>query len=1378
MKFLCLILSLWLFTGLCDASAYKVKKSSHRIEKFVNAQGFYQNTVNAIVSDKNGYIWFATPNGLTRYDGYSFEYYYNDPENPETLPNNYITSLLNDSNGKLWIGTQQGLCMYFADKEQFLPLKCSAQNITFIKEDQEKRVWIASGSTLFVCKSGGNVTNDVKTLLEIPLVKFLGGNKIIDLVFFSNSELIIATNSSIYKVIINLNDGTVVEFSKLKSELKRLSITKLLKTNNIIWVGTNNGLFKLVLKNKRIKVLRKYFYSDKAKSHKSCHILSLLNDTQKTLWIGTTRNGIFKLDDDKNEFISFNYDPKNGNGLTSNRINCLFEDDFGVLWIGTAQGGINKLDINQKPFHNYSYNPYDKHSLSGNLITNICEGHDGRIWISCYGNTICRTIKKIDLNNGHSLRFERLEKQLGKLNKEIVVRIFQDSKGFWWIGTQNGIYLYNEDNEKLYPVKIKSGKRKVHLGTNRVIDQLDDHSIVIGGVNICLLKDPWESVIEGKVVQINNRIITFKNNHVLDFVPDSFGFYWVATQNGIYRVAFDNEELIVKNHYTTKADSGSIQLSHNNVFCLNNNLNKDILAGSFGGGLMDIQLDSLGQPKKIKVYHKKDGLPDEVIYGILEDSTGDFWLSTDMGICKFDPILEKFEVYDVNDGVANYNFRKSAYLKTKSGLILMGGLNGLTVFDPKAIKRNIIRPKVILSKLKINNRPVLAGQEVNGQVVLENSISQTHKFVLSNKNRNISLEIIVQHTSAPKKNRLSYMLEGVNTDWIEVPNGKTTATYTNLSSGTYHFKYKGANGDGLWTKNTADLTIVVLAPWYLRWYSLLFWIFLFFLIIYEIFNYLVRLEKLKQKLKFEKIDKERIHEMDQSKLRFFTDISHEFKTPLSLIMGPLEKISQQNKRPENKRYFSIIQNNILRLQRLIDQLISYRKAETGYLELRYSKITLGHFIYPLLDAFEEDAKRMNRNFFYKVYDAEREIIIDIDKVERIILNFFSNAVKYSGLNGNVSIEARFKTYNDKEMLDISVIDNGIGISPEKIGRIFDRFYRAVDEKENLGGTGIGLSLCKALADFMKGIIHVESDPGVKTSFTISLPIIDEANVKLDNDLANNRRFVRDLLPVVDDEIIINESDKNNGDSSILIIDDEADVRSFLWESFHEKYNVVLAEDGEDGLDKLAKNKIQLVICDVMMPKMDGFKVCEKIKSNSETCYVPVILLTALDETSKQMEGLEYGADDYLTKPFSISHLELRVKKLIENRKQIIDYFSSKSIIPKNLTLAARDRKFLDKITKSIEKNMSDSSFGVEELAKEAGMSTSHFFRRLKQLTGQVPNVYLRNFRLQKAAELLKANKKLSANEVMSEIGIESPSYFSTSFKKIHGVTPSEFVKRL
>jgi signal transduction histidine kinase/ligand-binding sensor domain-containing protein/DNA-binding NarL/FixJ family response regulator len=1376
MKYYFLFFIIWLLAGLSSSRAYNIKQSNQRIEKFVNAQGFYQNTVNAITSDKNGYLWVATPNGLIRYDGYSFEYHYNDPEKPETIPNNFISSLLNDSEGTLWIGTKQGICLYYADKEQFFSIKNSGKNISLIKEDTQKRVWIASGSTLLIFKSESNVQDTDKRVGEIDLNKALAGNSIVDIEFLSDSTLIVATNSKIYKVILKGTNELSADVSAYQDDLYGFGINKIVKIENSLWVGTNKGLFQMFQENNRIITLRKYFDSTVGKLERQCNILSMFVDSQKKLWIGTARNGLLKYDNQNDEFISYQYDSKNENGLSSNRINCLFEDDFGMLWIGTAQGGINKLDKNQKPFHNYVHNPYDDHTLSGNLINNILEDKKGRIWISTFENTICRTQDKVNLEDGSNIRFERLEKKLGQLKEQNVVRLFQDSKGYFWIGTFDGVYLYDENNEKLHQIQLKSGENTITTTMNRVIVQTDAHHILIGGSNVCLLNDPWESILSGKPVQINNQLIEMANSLVLDFVLDGFGQYWFATRNGIFLVALENEELVVKKHLTTSMDSESIQLSHNDIFCIHNNLNKDIWAGTFGGGLMDIQLSPAGQPEKIKVYHKKDGLPDEAIYGILEDNDGVFWLSTDMGICKFDPLSEKFDVYNVNDGISNYNFRLSAYLKTKSGIMMMGGLNGLTVFNPKEIVTNKIPPKVLISKLKINNQPVLTGQKVNGQIVLENSISHVQKLVLDYVNRNISLDIIVKHNSAPKKNRLLYMLEGVNKDWIEVTEGKTTATYTNLSSGTYHFKYKGTNGDGIWTEKTAKLTIEVLAPWYLRWWSLMIWAGLILFIAYEIFDYLVRLEKLKQKLKFEQLDKERVHEMDQAKLRFFTNISHEFKTPLSLIIGPLEKIAEQNKSRETNKYFSIIQNNITRLQRLIEQLISYRKAETGYLKLNYSKTTLGDFIYPLLEAFEENAKRTNVNFFYKVYSADREVVIDIDKTERILLNLFSNAVKFTGLDGNVSIEAGFNQVENSELLYINVSDSGIGIPPEKIGRIFDRFYRAVDEQENWDGTGIGLALCKSLIDLMKGTITVESIPNEKTSFTILLPFAQKPDIELINDLIHPRRFVTDFLPVALEEVM--ELEPETDKPVILIIDDEDDVRSFLNEAFHNKYKIVLAENGAEGLEKLSKHKVQLVICDVMMPAMDGFQFCEKVKLNPETCYIPIILLTALDETSKQMEGLELGADDYITKPFSIRHLELRVKKLIENKQRIIDYFSSGSVIPKDLTMLERDRKYLEKINRSIEGNMADSGFGVEELAKDAGMSTSHFFRRLKQLTGQVPNVYLRNFRLQKAAEILKANKYLNANEVMYEIGIESPSYFSTSFKKLHGVSPSEFVKKI
>jgi signal transduction histidine kinase/ligand-binding sensor domain-containing protein/DNA-binding response OmpR family regulator len=1374
MNKLCLYLLVFL-VGIEHVNASNVIPGNQKIEKFVSEQGFFQNTVHSITSDKNGYLWIGTSNGLARYDGYSFEYFYHDYSNSESIPGNRVRHLLNDSDGKLWIGTDQGMCIYLTGKEQFVPFDYEIINEAFIKEDKQRRVWVGRDCNLYIFNPEFQVSKMVEGTVVLDLEKKLEGEGIIDIEFLSDTVILLATPSKIFRVIINEKQHGLFTIQQLLLDYDGNGISKIIKTDNTVWIGTNNGIYQTVLENNRLTTIRLFLNSDNQPQANSIEVQTIFFDKEKHLWIGTKRNGVLKYNSEKEGFVSYKFDPKNVFGLTSNRINCFYEDVFGVMWIGTAQGGLNRLDKYQKPFQNYSHNPYDSESLSSNLINNIVEDNKGHIWISFFDNIICRTHNELDITEGHRIQFDRLEKQLGELKNKIVVRLFQDSKGYWWIGTLEGVYFYDETNEKLRQVYLHSDGGIFSTIGNRVIEQLNPNQILIGGSDAYLLDEPWSWVLNDKPVPVGSSLLELgKNNTVIDFKKDGFGNLWFGTQNGIFRVLEEDHSFVVKNHLTSNPKVDKFRLSHNKIFCIHISNDKHVWIGSFGGGLMKIKLNPAGDPETLKSYHKNDGLPDEAIYGILEDENGKLWMSTDMGICRFDPVSEKFEVYDVNDGILNNNFRQSSYLKTKEGLMLMGGLNGLTIFNPQQITKNEILPKVLISRLKINDQQIIVGKKFNSKVLLTHSITDTKKLVLDYQNRNISLDIFVQHYSAPKKNRLSYMLEGVNESWIEFDGGKTTASY-NLNAGTYRFLYKGANGDGIWTENTEELFIQVLAPWYLRWWSIAIWgVFVLFLA-YGIFWYLIRLEKLKQKLKFEQLDNERIHEMDQAKLRFFTNITHDFKTPLSLIIGPLEKISERYQRKEDLKYFSIIQNNISRLHRLIDQLISYRKAETGHLDLKYTKTTLGNFIYPLLEAFEENAKRTNVNFFHKVNAPNRQVIIDIDNTERILMNLFSNAVKFTEQNGEVSIEAGFREVGSHEILYIEVSDTGIGIPKAQMEKIFDRFYRGVDDRGNWSGTGIGLALCKSLIELMKGKIAVESTPGEKTVFKIELPfdVVVKADAK--EDLTKQRKIFKDWLP--SELIDLQESESDSSLPSILIIDDEQDIRSFLQEAFNNTYKVTLAVDGEDGLKKLSECQPLLVIADVMMPKLNGFEFCEKLKSDPETCHIPVILLTALDDDAKMIEGLELGADDFIRKPFSIKHLEIRVKRLIENKKRIIEYFSNSRVIPEeDLGMPERDRRFMQSIITSIEKNLSNSAFGVEELAIDVGLSTSHFYRRLKELTGLAPNVYLRNFRLQKAAQLLKEKRDLNVNEVMFEIGIESASYFSASFKKLFGVSPSEFHK--
>jgi signal transduction histidine kinase/DNA-binding response OmpR family regulator/ligand-binding sensor domain-containing protein len=1370
------LIILWI-TGWNYSHGFIIKSGNQRVERFVNAQGFFQNTVKAITSDSFGYLWFATSNGLVRYDGYTFEYFYLDPDNPESLSNNNLTHLLTDSSGNLWIGSMQGTCLYFGEQERFLRFGEAGKNVSLIKEDPKKRVWIAEDLTLRIFEQADQQPDSIKKTGEIDLNNLVEGNSIVDIEFWTESVLIVATNLKIYQLTIS-DELLSTDLTALPFDFMARNLRKLVKIENSLWIGTNSGLYQTVPDKSRLITVNSYLNADVSNNSQGYGILSLFLDKEQALWIGTERHGFLKYEHNKNDFISFEYDPKVDNGLTSNRINCFYEDAYGVMWIGTAQGGINKLDKHQKPFQNYSHNPYDDQSISDNLITDIREAKDGRIWFSFFEKTVCRTEEKIDPSGGQRIRFERMEQQLGQLKNQRIQSIFQDNRGYWWMGTTQDVYFYDEKQDKLKKIEFVAGDSTMYTSENRVITQIDDQHILIGGLQIYLLKDPWKLLENNQPVQVNSQLNLGINNLVFDLVKDDYGSYWFAARRGIFRTVFENGKMEIRYQLSASEGADSLRLSYNNIFSIHADSNNNIWLGSFGGGLTKIQLNSTGVPEKIKEYHKKDGLPDEAVYGILEDNHGIFWLPTDMGICRFDPHTEAFDVYNVNDGILNNNFRQSAFLKTKSGILLMGGLNGLTVFDPEKIIKNPVSPDVLITQLKINNQNIDPGKEYNGKVIIDRSISSSKKLVLIPKHRNISLDIIVQHSSAPQKNQLSYILEGVNSDWVNIAEGKATATYTNLNPGTYLFRYKGKNGDGIWSEQVRELSIEVLAPWYLRWWSMVIWVVLAVFIAWKIFDYLVRLEKLKQRLKFEELDNQRVHEMDQAKLRFFTNISHEFKTPLSLIIGPLEKIAWQNRNRENEKYFSIIHNNIARLQRLIDQIISYRKAETGNLELHFSKTTLGAFMYPILEAFEENAKRMNVNFFYKVFTPDREIVIDIDKAESILLNLFSNAVKFSGLNGNVSIEAGFEEGDGSPaLLNIAVTNSGKGISNDNIERVFNRFFRGADSQGNLSGTGIGLALCKSLIELMKGTISVSSIPDEKTTFKVQLPLDSSLHPETMEGLKRQRNFVMDWIP--DDTEVPERPDPDPDRPTLLIIDDEPDVRSFLKEVFEKKYHVILAVDGQDGMEKLKNSQPQLVICDLMMPNLSGYKVCETIKTDEATAHIPVILLTALNNDTNKLEGLELGADDYITKPFSIRHLEVRVKNMIENKQKIFQYFAKNSFVPKdNLSFSVQDRQFLIKVEGIMEKNLSDSNFGVEELAREAGMSTSHFYRRLKQTTGQVPNVYLRNFRLQKASELLRANKDMTAMEVMYEIGIESPSYFSTSFKKLHGVSPSEFTRHI
>ena len=1351
--------------------------SAQNFKRFSNEEGFNQNTINAIEQDRYGYLWYGTPNGLIKYDGYEFKTFTTQSKTDGNISSNFISSLIKDEQGVLWIGTNLGVDIYIPWLEKFhsvpLPKKFI---ISHISSGPLGRIWFSGINHLYVCELTDTENGTFKVSKNL-MDGFTESVTINSFVFKDENTLILGTTTGLKN--ISLKESEVLKTSSFE-QLKNTTITTISQINNIFWIGTQEGLYKATFDENRLHILQSF--NDNKIQLIPKNINSVFEDNFGMIWIGTKDNGLYKYNQEQDSFKHYTFDPKNEFGLSSHQINALYQDDFNVLWIGTAQGGINKLDLSQKPFINYSSNPYDSFSISDNLITSILEDKRGYLWISGYNSPLVRSKSTVNSKTISKLKFDNLLSELPWSEGDIMRCIYEDQKGFIWLGSDNAVTIYNPVNNKFKKITFENKENIIFQDHFRNIIQIDENNILLAGNQIIVIEDPWEDIKNksNPVLKIKSKF-DLKNNRLQAILKNGKDSFWFGTYKGLLKGVFKDNELVIEKQYS--ANSGDdIKLSYDNIFSLHKE-NNHLWIGTFGGGLNKMTLNNKGLPSKIEYFRKNDILPDDAIYGILQNDNSDLWLSTDMGLVKFNTDNSNINVFDVRDGLTQNNFRQDCYFKGNSGYFYFGGLNGITIFKPENIKLNTQPPEILITSLSIDNKLVKINKKIRKKVILKKSISETDRISISQNQTILSFNLAIKHTSEPSKNKLAYKLEGFNDDWIEKPKGKTTVTYTNLTAGDYVFKIKAANGDGIWSTIDKKLLIEVLPYWYNTWWSYL----LFFLLIISIglgvILYFVKHERLKQRLIYEEKDKERIEIVNQGKYRYFTNLSHEFRTPLTLISGPLERIIANNIDSKNEKYLKIIEKNTKRLLSLANQLITFREAEQGHVKLNLTKCTLGDFLYPSTEAFEDYALEKNINFFYKISEPNEEIILDVEKVERIIFNLLSNSFKNTPIQGNISIEAGITELSDVKMINIDIVDTGKGIPPEIMNNIFERFYQLGSKSGDISGGGIGLAFCKSLTNLLGGEISAKSNPGVETRFSIKIPSNQIGDYLLDDTLQTEKSYIKDWVPlsnqVTEFNSIVTDT-KTQKKYTVLIVEDEADILNFLMTELSTNYNIIIANNGVEALDKIKLKEPDLIVSDVMMPEMDGYELCEKIKSSSEFCNIPIILLTALGDNDNLIKGLEFGADDYISKPFSFKHLELKISKLIQSNIQIKEYFAKNSSLPKDknneLKLSTKDDNFIASIIDAIEKNLSDSSFGVEELSKEVGLSTSHFYRRLKQLTGQVPNAYLRNYRLQHAAELLKSNEGFNVAQVMYQVGIESNSYFSTSFKKLHGVSPSKYAK--
>lgn len=1352
----------------------------YSFENYSNKEGLDQNTIWAIEQDKYGMFWLGTANGLIKYDGYTFVDVSRNLEYQGDIYDERIWDILTDADGLIWfLSRNDGLNIYHHTLDRFIKTSPDSQaNLTGLKEDESGSIWVfGDGYLASVSKSIEDdtiITRWTPNLFPEELAKL----RINDLLKVNEEQYLLATAGGIYKM--NLSGNTLEATFELDTLLPEISISSFLRHNDILWIGTASGLFKTVLDGRKIRHLNTFIRdrSDPA-SIGGNDIRDLLLGPDDCLWIGTWGGGLSMYDNDNEIFTNFHFDPRRQDALSSQQINCIYMDQFNVIWIGTAQGGLSKLDLEQKQFTNIEHNPYNNNTIPGNLVNSILEDREGYLWISTYEDPLSKSMEPVSIQTINKLSFRRFTSWYNTHTCKNILDIYEDVHGYIWLGYENSVVVYNRQSDSFTEIKFmeEGESQPAPIHNVNFIGAVDARRIMVAGNRIVILEDPWEYLesAQRSKITIHAAVVTdvYEESNVITAEIEDPDKIWVGFRNlGLHLYSLEGNSLVLKKDYLLDETEDS-SLSNNTVFSILRDSDYQLWIGTFGGGLNRMLNDPALTEGKFDHFDTLD-LQQDAIYGIIEENDSLMWLSTDMGICKLNRRSQEIFRYNMADGIASNNFRKNAYYKGPSGFCYFGGLFGVSLFKPEQIQPNLISPEIKLNGLRINNRSLKTGERINKKYLLEKPINELTELVLTRTDRHIALDVIVMHTSTPEKNSFSYILDGFDKEWMEMNEGSSTLNYTNLPSGKYTLIIKGFNGDGIQSESEYKLQLSMLAPWYAQWWSKIIYGLFGLSIIIAVSIYIIKLNSLRNKLHFEKIDKDRITDINKAKLRFFTNISHEFRTPLALISIPLQKLQELVTDPEQKKYLAAADKNTGKLIRLIDQLLAFRKIEHGKMELSLSSTSMDEFLFPIAEAFDALSVKKEIEFYYLVKDPDFSFVIDLEKTEQVLYNLLSNAFKFTAPGGKVSLKGKSCEIDRKKFICFEVKDSGKGIAKKDLELIFDRFYQSDSELKNLG-TGIGLSYSKSIVELQQGFIQVNSTPGKGTTFSVLIPVSD----KSPTESAKSEVQRMNPLELFDFEELAAGSkavkkEMDNQGSSILIVDDEEEFRIAIRDIFKNTFKIREASNGKEGLKIAQNDHPDLIISDVMMPVMNGYDFCNKIKSDIELCHIPFILLTALEEMPYHIQGVEYGADSYITKPFNLKYLEVSVIKLIENRTKIQEHFSKNHSLPKGVELSGIDTVFIEKVNAAIRQNLDNSSFGVEDLAESVNLSSSHFYRKLKSLIGQNPNAYIRNFRLHTAADILSGNPGINVKTVMFEVGFESASHFSHAFKKKFGLSPSEF----
>jgi len=1358
-----LVISLFYFVL---AKPFVFAQSHISFKQITISDGLPHSDVTSIAQDKLGFMWFGTYNGLCRYDGYTFDIYKYNKKDINGINNNRILSLSASKNGNLWVGTETGgLNLYDYNTGHFKAYKFLENDTTSISHNTVRSVFEDSYSTIWAGTDNGLCRLNTETN---RFERFLKNLVILSIVEDANNTLWIASNRGLIKFNMHSFAYKIIHENERYAQIN----TVFMDASSRIWVACRDGVY---IFDPGYEIFTKI---------SSNLVYSIFQDKYENIWLGTQGEGLIKYNPRDKTFISLKDNNLTTNSHNINEVKAITQDKSGNMWFGTLGGGISKYNQSSKSVHAYKNIPGNPNSLKTDAVICFFEDEQHRFWVATRGNGI----NILDEKRNKWIIVENNKNGVSGFDNLYPSAFYLDKNGSLWIGTWNGIYIIDKQNRanliKGLPAKFEKMFEHEVLGLIGIYKIIEDDNGFIwisSSIGLWLFK-PGNNYYNGEIKQFtysNTNENSISDNFLTDIYfekspANKDNILWIGTRNGLNKLVYNESPSNSVISRLPEPASNSKWQNNSFISFIHRGKNGNLWVGTLGDGLYQLDNERFTGNSISPVNYVMEGEPgNNEFESLLEDEKGNFWIGG-QGLIKFTPSTKKFNLY-INDDLKANSLKIWAALKLKTGEMMFGGTNGFIVFSPDSIFDNLTAPKPVIRSLYVLNKTVNPWDTIGGNVILTNAIEKTKSIELSYNLNNISLEFTALHYEYPEGNKYKYKLDKVDGDWIEVK-GRRFVNYSNLEPGKYLFRLKAANCDGIWSEEETTLQIIVAPPFWKTIYAYIFYVALLavFLLFYRKYSIIRVVEK--NNLKMERLKRTQEEMMTKMKLEFFTNIAHEIRTPLSLIVDPAEELkSSENLAPKAQKLTTLIHNNTIRLMKLVDQIMEFSKYEQGKMKIQASENDFVEFCAEIVLFFNYAAKSRNIELVFINLKDNLNVWFDKEKMESVLFNLINNALKYTPNNGKIIISC---DANETSLI-LSVSDTGIGIADKNIPYLFERFYQTSSFSAKKTGVGIGLALVKMIVEQHRGNIEVESELNKGTKFTVFIPLGNKHLTK--EQLDTEGKIQLDLSgqiiteEISDDLTVVSKPEGySTKNKTILIVEDNFELRDYLKQKLVEEFNVVEASNGKEAFDYVINNEVDIVLSDIMMPVMDGIEFCNKLKTNIATSHVPIMLLTARTSMVHRLQSYESGADAYIQKPFNIKIVKARIFNLLKSREILRQKFKTKlDIEPSEITFTTYDEKLLKKIVAVIEQNISDSEFGVNELSTEVGVSRPQLYRKIKALTDLSISDFIRSIRLKRAAQIL-AKDNSSVTEVMYMTGFSNKSYFARAFKDQFGVSPKNY----